>query len=156
MSLFEREFRDCLGRFATGVALITVMDEGSARAMTINSFASVSLDPPLILWSLAKDSHRYDRFLSAQNFAVNILAADQADLSAACARNDDLHANGGQWTLADNGAPLLKDAIARFECRRHAVMPGGDHEIILGEVLNVDRPRDAEALVFVRSGYKQI
>ena len=156
MSLFEREFRDCLGRFPTGVALITVMDEGSARAMTINSFASVSLDPPLILWSLAKDSHRYDRFLNAENFAVNILAADQADLSAACARNDDLHASGGQWTLADNGAPLLSDAIARFECRRHAVMPGGDHEIILGEVLSADRPRNAEALVFVRSGYKQI
>ena len=156
MSLFEREFRDCLGRFPTGVALITIMDEGSARAMTINSFSSVSLDPPLILWSLAKDSHRYDRFLGAVNFAVNILAADQADLSAACARNDDLEASGGQWTPAGNGAPMLTDAIARFECRRHAVMPGGDHEIIVGEVLNADRPRDADALVFVRSGYAQI
>jgi len=156
LSLFEREFRDCLGRFPTGVALITVMQGASARAMTINSFASVSLDPPLILWSLAKDSHRYERFLNAEAFAVNILAADQADLSAACARNDDLEAAGGRWTPAGNGAPLLEGAIARFECRRHAVVPGGDHEIILGEVLNVDRPRDAEALVFVRSGYKQI
>ena len=156
MSLFEREFRDCLGRFPTGVALITLVEGGSARAMTINSFASVSLDPPLILWSLAKDSHRYERFLNAENFAVNILAADQADLSAACARHDDLEANGGRWTPASNGAPLVEGAIARFECRRHAVMPGGDHEIILGEVLNVDRPRDAEALVFVRSGYARI
>ena len=156
MSLFEREFRDCLGRFPTGVALITVMDEGSARAMTINSFSSVSLDPPLILWSLAKDSHRYDRFLNARDFAVNILAADQADLSTACSRSDDLEANGGRWTPAENGAPLLENAIARFECRRHQVFAGGDHEIILGEVLNADRPRDAEALVFVRSGYSKI
>jgi flavin reductase (DIM6/NTAB) family NADH-FMN oxidoreductase RutF len=77
----ERAYRDALGRFPTGVALITLTENGRARALTVNSFSSVSLDPPLILWSLAQDSQRYERFLGAEQFAVNILAGDQQALS---------------------------------------------------------------------------
>lgn len=148
-----RAFRDALGRFPTGVALITLMDAGRARAMTVNSFSSVSLDPPLILWSVAKDSLRYAAFRDAEVFAVNVLGADQEFLSNACAQNDDLGASGAQYSVAANGAPVVEDAVARFECSRTAVHPGGDHDIIIGEVTGFDAPREAPALVFYRSKY---
>ncbi|MGJ3232320.1 MAG: flavin reductase family protein [Oceanicaulis sp.] len=148
-----RAFRDALGRFPTGVALITLMDAGRARAMTVNSFSSVSLDPPLILWSVAKASLRYAAFRDAERFAVNVLGADQRFLSSACAQNDDLGASGAQFSAGANGAPLVEDAIARFECTRASVHGGGDHDIILGEVTAFDAPRDAPALVFYRSKY---
>lgn len=148
-----RAFRDALGRFPTGVALITLMDAGRARAMTVNSFSSVSLDPPLILWSVARDSLRYTAFLEAPEFAVNVLGADQAFLSTACAQNDDLGASGAQWSVGANGAPLVEGAVARFECSRAAVHEGGDHDIIIGAVTGFDAPRDAPALVFYRSRY---
>ncbi|XBQ15867.1 MAG: flavin reductase family protein [Oceanicaulis sp.] len=148
-----RGFRDALGRYPTGVALITFMDAGRARAMTVNSFASVSLDPPLILWSVARDSLRYKAFRDAPVFAVNVLGADQEFLSTACAQNDDLGASGAQFSSGANGAPLVTDAIARFECARRAVHEGGDHDVIIGEVTGFDAPRDAPALVFYRSKY---
>jgi flavin reductase (DIM6/NTAB) family NADH-FMN oxidoreductase RutF len=148
-----RAFRDALGRFPTGVALVTLMDAGRARAMTVNSFSSVSLDPPLILWSIARNSLRYKAFLDAPEFAVNVLGADQSALSTACAQNDDLGASGARWTAGANGAPLVEGTVARFECSRAAVHEGGDHDIIIGTVTGFDAPRDAPALVFYRSGY---
>lgn len=148
-----RAYRDALGRFPTGVALITLMDAGHARAMTVNSFSSVSLDPALILWSVARDSLRYAAFRDAEAFAVNVLGADQEFLSNACAQNDDLGASGAQFEIGAGGAPLVADAIARFECRRAAVHEGGDHDIILGEVIGFDAPREAPALVFYQSKY---
>jgi flavin reductase (DIM6/NTAB) family NADH-FMN oxidoreductase RutF len=150
-----RDFRDALGRFPTGVALVTTMEGGRARAMTVNSFASVSLDPPLVLWSLARDSFRYGLFRDAERFAINVLAADQIVLSGECARQDDLEASGAAWDLGAGGAPLVHDTVARFECIREAIHPGGDHEIIVGRVTGFDAPRDAPALVFYKSGYSQ-
>lgn len=148
-----REYRDALGLYPTGVALVTLMHRGSARAMTVNSFASVSLDPPLILWSLARDSARYQLFHDAEQFAVNVLAADQHGVATACAQNDDLSAAGAHWSPGQSGAPLVTDTVARFECERHAIHPGGDHDIIVGRVVAFDRPRVAPALVFHKSGY---
>lgn len=149
-----RAYRDALGRFPTGVALITLMDGGRARAMTVNSFSSVSLDPPLILWSVARDSLRYAPFVRAPLFAVNVLGADQGDLSTACAKDDDLSASGAQWREGANGAPLVTGAVARFECTLAAVHEAGDHDIIIGQVTAFDTPREAPALVFYRSGYR--
>lgn len=148
-----REYRDALGVYPTGVALVTLLRDRSARAMTINSFASVSLDPPLILWSVARDSARYALFVGADSFAVNVLAADQQALATACAQSDDLEGAGGSWSPGKIGAPLLNGAIARFECTREAVHAGGDHDIIIGRVAGFDRPRRAPALVFHRSAY---
>ena len=149
----EREYRDALGRFPTGVALITLMHKGEPKVMTVNSFASVSLNPPLILWSLDHASYRYDCFLNAEYFAVNVLADDQKALSNACARDDVLVNSGAQWREGRNGAPLVEDCIARFECSRHSVVTAGDHDIILGQVTDFDLPRQAASLVFVRSDY---
>ena len=148
-----REFRNALGAYPTGVALITLMQAGSARAMTVNSFASVSLDPALILWSVARDSQRYEPFRDAPVFGVNVLASDQQALANACAQNDDLTAAGALWTPGESGAPMVGGAVARFECRREAVHPGGDHDIIVGRVTGFDQPRAAPALVFHRSAY---
>jgi flavin reductase (DIM6/NTAB) family NADH-FMN oxidoreductase RutF len=151
----DRAYRDALGCFPTGVALVTRAEGGEARAMTINSFASVSLRPRLVLWSLARDSERFEAFAGAQHYAINVLAADQGALSSACAMTDDLASAGGRWTPGANGAPLVEGAIARFECTRAAVHPGGDHVIIVGEVTGFDMPRQAPALVFHKSMYGQ-
>ena len=149
----SRNFRDALSRYPTGVALITLMEEDRALAMTVNSFASVSLDPPLILWSVDQESRRYTLFRDAPRFAVNVLAADQEALSVACARDDDLSASGAKWTLGELGAPLVEGCVARFECAREAVYAGGDHDIILGRVDAFDTPNPSSSLVFHRSAY---
>lgn len=151
----SRSFRDALGRYPTGVALITLMAEGRAMAMTVNSFASVSLDPPLILWSVDRKSGRYQLFRDAPHFAVNVLAADQEALSAHCAREDDLASAGTAWMLGETGAPLVEGCVARFECAREAVYEAGDHDIIIGRVEAFDMPRTVPALVFHRSAYAQ-
>lgn len=146
-----RAFRDALACYPTGVALVTVLEGGAARALTINSFASVSLEPPLVLWSLDRASLRFDQFSAAPRFAINVLGADQEVLALACARDDDLVRAGGQWQEGRTGVPLVTGAIARFECTLDAVHEGGDHVIIVGRVAAFDKPRSAPALVFHRS-----
>jgi len=146
-----RAFRDALGCYPTGVALVTVLADDSARALTINSFASVSLEPPLVLWSLDRASLRYDQFAHAPRFAINVLGSDQEALALACARDDDLERAGGQWSAGETGVPLVEGAIARFECSLDAVHDAGDHIIIVGRVTAFDQPRKGPALVFHRS-----
>ncbi len=150
-----RDYRDALGRFPTGVALITLMADDRALAMTINSFSSVSLDPPLILWSVDHRSSRYEVFRDAPRFAINVLAADQESLSNACARDQNLENSGASWALGEGGAPLIEGCVARFECGLEALHPAGDHDIIVGRVSGFDMPRTAPALVFHRSGYEK-
>lgn len=152
----ERAFREALSRFPTGVTLITAMEQGRPKAMTVNSFSSVSLEPALILWSLARDSERYRLFREAKTFGVNVLAGDQRDLSTLCARQDDLEASGASWIKRESGAVFVEGAIARFDCRTTAVHEAGDHDIIIGQVLDFDTPREAKALVFNRSAYGEI
>lgn len=146
-----RAYRDALGCYPTGVALVTVLDEGRVRAMTINSFASVSLEPPLVLWSLDRASLRFEPFASAPRYAINVLGADQDALAMACARDDDLERAGGKWTSGKTGVPLVSGALARFECALDAVHDGGDHVILVGRVEAFDRPSTGPALVFHRS-----
>ena len=148
-----RALRDALAAYPTGVALVTVPAADGPRAMTVNSFASVSLDPPLILWSVAKDSERYEMFLEAEVFAVNVLGADQEALAAACAKDDDLIAAGAQVREGAAGAPLVAGAVAWFECRREAVHEGGDHDIIVGRVTDFAEAGRGPALTFHRSAF---
>ena len=140
----QRAFRDALARFPTGVTLVTVMEDGHPRAMTVNSFSSVSLEPALVLWSLARDSARYQLFRKARHFAINVLAADQRELSTACAQSDDLDKAGARWTAREGGAVFVEDAIARFDCRTTAVHEAGagvDGDADRGEV-STTRPGD--------------
>lgn len=129
----ERAYRDALGSFGTGVTLITTTTDQSPIGMTVNSFASVSLDPALVLWSVAKRSGRYEAFRNASNFAIHILAENQYDLAMAFAKNADAF-EPSEWDFSKGEIPLAKKALARFECQTQAVHDGGDHSIMIGRV----------------------
>ena len=151
----SREFRDALGCFPTGVAVITAPDgEGGYVGVTANSFNSVSLDPPLVLWSLAKSAYSRDAFHRAGWFAINILASDQMDLSQRFATTGADKFVGVTFSKALGGVALLAGCAARFQCRTFAIYEGGDHEIFVGEVLDYDYS-GRSPLVFHRGAYAQ-
>ena len=130
-----RGFRDALGRYATGVALVIARGaDGTAAGMTINSFASVSLDPPLVLWSMRRDSASADVFRAARSFTVSILGAEHADIARRCARTDGEKLGGLDLVDAASGNPRLADAIVWFDCTVWAAHPGGDHDLFIGHV----------------------
>lgn len=139
-TLFDsRAFRRALGNFATGVTVITATaPDGTRVGVTANSFNSVSLEPPLILWSIDKRSSSLAVFEQASHFAVNILAADQIDLSNQFARPRDDKFEGVAVEPGIGGAPLLPDCAARFECEMHQRVEGGDHWILIGKVVRFD------------------
>ena len=148
-----KEYRQALGRFATGIAVITIMTENGPIGMTVNSFASVSLNPPLVLWSPDKSSKRYEAFMNATHFAVHVLSDEQKDVCDGFARNafafsDFPHENN------QHGVPLLKGCVAIFECRQYQCLDGGDHTIILGEVEQA-RYKKANSLIFAHGSFSQ-
>ena len=129
------ELRLALGRFVTGVTIVTCRDEqGQAVGLTANSFNALSLDPPLVLWSLRQASSTIEAFTNASHFAVNVLAADQVDLSRRFARPSSAKFDAGVWTDGQGGAPLLAGCVAVFECRRRSHHAAGDHVLFIGEV----------------------
>lgn len=146
-----RAFRNALGRFATGVTVVTVRGPEGPVGITANSFASVSLDPPLVLWSPAKASSRFPVFAGAEHFAIHVLGADQRDLAAHFTRHGR-EFDGLEVTDGPGGAPLIGNCLARFACRRFAVQDAGDHVIILGEVLEAAY-REGAPLVFSQGFY---
>ena len=129
----ERDFREALGQFATGVAVVTCQSETGPLGITANSFTSVSLDPPLVLWSPARASKRFAAFAAAEHFAIHVLAADQFPLCKQFARNGTGF-QGLDWHEGDHDVPLIDGSLARFECIQHAIHEGGDHAIIVGRV----------------------
>jgi len=138
-SFDARAFRRALGNFATGVTVITAADaSGRKVGVTANSFNSVSLDPPLILWSLDKRSSSHAVFEAAEHFAVNVLAADQIDLSNTFARPSEDRFAGIEHEVGEGGAPLLPDCAARLRCQKYQQLDGGDHWILIGKVLAFD------------------
>jgi 3-hydroxy-9,10-secoandrosta-1,3,5(10)-triene-9,17-dione monooxygenase reductase component len=135
-----REFRATLGTFTTGVTIITARGaDGQPVGVTANSFNSVSLDPPMVLWSLAKSSRSLDAFQQSGHFAVHILAAGQEDLSNRFARSGADKFSGVDVGEGAGGAPLLPHCSARLQCRTSFVYEGGDHLIFVGEVVAFDR-----------------
>jgi flavin reductase (DIM6/NTAB) family NADH-FMN oxidoreductase RutF len=131
----DQSFRKALACFATGVAVVTTrVSGGKPVGLTINSFNSVSLDPPLILWSISLNAPSLEAFRSHIGFAVNILAADQREICARFANPADDKFSGVDWHEGLNGVPVISGVVASFECETHARYPGGDHEIYLGRV----------------------
>ncbi len=128
-----RAFRAALGQFATGVTLVTIAGPDGPMGFTANSFSSLSLDPALVLWSLAKSSRRYAFFATAPHFSIHVLAADQTGLIDCFARHGSGFA-GLDHDLTPQGVPLIGGALARFECDLHATHEGGDHLIVVGRV----------------------
>ena len=147
------EFRRALSCFATGVAVATTLDDkGESVGMTISSFSSVSLEPPLVLWSIAHNAHGYDAFINAEYFAVNVLAKHQEQLSDLFATRGVDKFDGLDCRAGQHGSPILPDYAACFECRTEHVYEGGDHKIIVGRVLEFDE-RESEPLIRYRSDY---
>lgn len=146
-----RAFRDALGCFGTGVTVVTAMTERGPAGITANSFASVSLDPALVLWCLANGSARYDTFANAPHYAIHVMAEDQHDLAQSFAR-DGLAFAHVEWQPGLNGVPTLKHALARFDCRLDARYPAGDHQILVGEVLSATH-RPGKGLMFKRGQF---
>jgi flavin reductase (DIM6/NTAB) family NADH-FMN oxidoreductase RutF len=150
----ERELRDALGQFATGVTVVTTMTPEGPLGITANSFSSVSLDPPLILWSPARKSRRFPAFEAAEYFAVHVLSAGQQALAAHFAGSGEGF-EAIDYTRGLGDAPLIDGCMARFECRHAAGHDGGDHLIVVGEVLRLMRD-DLPPLIYHRGGYRSL
>ena len=128
-----RDFRNALGQFATGVTVVTCQSDLGPLGITANSFASVSLDPPLVLWSPARSSKRFGAFEQAETYAIHIIADHQVDVCGRFVR-DGTNFEGLDWHESETGVPLIDGCLTRFECTRHAIHDGGDHAIIVGRV----------------------
>ncbi|UOM33899.1 flavin reductase family protein [Acuticoccus sp. I52.16.1] len=150
--------RRALGDFATGVCVVTAAPDADERiGMTVNSFSSVSLDPPLVLFCVANTANALAAWKRTTHYAINVLAENQSAISNRFAR-----AQADKWEgLAPEpgvtGAPLIPGAIAHFECAAEHQYPGGDHTIFVGRVVAFDRPRpNAEPLVFHQGRYREL
>jgi flavin reductase (DIM6/NTAB) family NADH-FMN oxidoreductase RutF len=149
------DLRQSLGRFATGVTVVTCLGDQGPCGITANSFSSVSLDPPLILWNIAKVSNSLRAYLAAEHFAINVLNTDQSDLSHHFAQSDHTVFEGIEYAVSEHGVPVLPDTVACFECHTHEIHECGDHFIIVGEVDSF-RSDDLEPLLFYGGEYRKV
>ena len=146
-----RSFRDALGRFTTGVTVVTAMTPEGPMGFLANSFASVSMDPPLVLWSPAKSSARFGHFSQAEQYAIHILDAGHADWWPRFARGG-AGFHGLSHEISESGVPVIHGALARFECTQHATHEGGDHLIVVGRVIRAAF-REGNPMVFSMGSY---
>lgn len=142
-----RAFRDALGRFGTGVTVVTTGSNEGPVGITANSFASVSMDPPLVLWSPAKASRRFTHFANATHFAIHVLSHEQDALCHGFSRSHDIF-DRLDWTEGKSGTPLIEGCLSRFECRMSAIHDAGDHAIVVGEVIHTTMTDGAPLLFY--------
>jgi len=156
LGIDPRELRDVLGCFATGVCVVTTVgDEGRPVGMTINSFASVSLDPPLILWSIGLNTPSRGAFQTHGCFAINIMGTSAKDTTLNFAKPaDDKFANIA-WTEGHRGVPVLSEAMAVLECTVEDQIISGDHEIFIGRVVRLDQ-NEGEPLLFHKGQFASL
>ncbi|MCH8531795.1 MAG: flavin reductase [Saccharospirillum sp.] len=154
MNFDAKDFRRALGKFATGVTIVTTRDQnGEDLGMTASSFNSVSIDPALILWSIDKNNYGADTFRTAEFFAINVLNDSQVELSNRFARRGEDKFSGITIGRGKGDIALIDGAAAQFECRTWNVYEGGDHYIIVGEVLNYHYAENVNSLVFHNGRY---
>jgi 3-hydroxy-9,10-secoandrosta-1,3,5(10)-triene-9,17-dione monooxygenase reductase component len=158
MTISDAEYKATLGRFATGVAVVATIAEGTPFGLTVNAFASISLDPHLVMISVDRRSHLHDAVSRSGFFAASILAADQEELSRRFAgqtadREDRFH--GVLWHAEATGAPVLEGVVSWVDCKVEAMYPGGDHTLMLGrvEALGVN---PGEPLLYYRGRYGRL
>jgi flavin reductase (DIM6/NTAB) family NADH-FMN oxidoreductase RutF len=152
-----RTLRDALGSFATGVTVVTCLTpDGSPAGLTVNSFTSVSLDPPLLLVCLAKPAASAAALIEATQFAVNVLQTGQQPASIRFATRDEDRFGTTPWACGEAGAPILKDSLGVFECERHAVYDGGDHHILVGQVTKASFDTSLDPLLYFRGSYRRL
>jgi flavin reductase (DIM6/NTAB) family NADH-FMN oxidoreductase RutF len=157
MTLDSDSFRSVLGRFASGITVITAVDgEGRDVGMTVSAFCSVSLHPPLVQACVDRVASMFDTLQHAERFGVNVLAAEQEALSRRFAAVESTHRfDGIGYTRGENGVVLLDDALAHIECRIVSRYEAGDHMMFVGEVERATA-RDARPLLYYRGGYAQL
>jgi len=150
-------FRGALGLFATGVTIVTAAHPSAGLiGITANSFNSVSLDPPLVLFSVANTARSLAAFLESPGFVVNVLRQDQRDLSGRFARAGEDKWSGVPFTPGRLGAPILPDTMAAFDCVHYAQYEGGDHLIIVGRVVGMEHNVAGDPLLFYRGRYRSL
>jgi Conserved protein/domain typically associated with flavoprotein oxygenases, DIM6/NTAB family len=150
------DLRRALGLFTTGVCIATTRHRDERYGITINSFSSVSLEPPLVLFSIARNLRSFNAFWQTNGFAINILSSAQQELSTRFSR-----AGADKWSnlsveYGRDGGILIPDALACFDCRKHASYDGGDHVILVGEVTGIVTSADADPLIYYSSCYRRL
>lgn len=152
-----RALRDAFGCFTTGVTIVTTLTaEGAPAGFTANSFASVSLDPPLALICVGKEASCLPALEASGAFVVNVLHVDQQALAAQFSRRGGDRFEGVTPEIWHTGAPVLPGCMANFECRTHDIIDAGDHRIFIGRILKVHHDADHEPLVYLRGGYRRV
>ena len=152
-----RTLRDALGCFATGVTVVTcVAEDGRPAGLTVNSFTSVSLNPPLLLVCLAKQAASAEPLTRADRFAINVLQTGQQPASIRFATRDEDRFGATPWSRGESGAPILEDSLGVFECERYAVYDGGDHHILVGQVVKASFDASLDPLLYVRGRYRRL
>jgi flavin reductase (DIM6/NTAB) family NADH-FMN oxidoreductase RutF len=154
------DYRRVVGRFATGITVVTTVADGHDHAMTMSAFTSVSLDPLLVLFCVEKIARFHDTVLAQPAWAVSVLGADSAAASSHFAtRGRPLESGLTGWAChrgPRTGAAILDEAIAALECRTHSTVDGGDHTIVIGEVLAATTPSEGGPLVYFDGGYRTL
>jgi 3-hydroxy-9,10-secoandrosta-1,3,5(10)-triene-9,17-dione monooxygenase reductase component len=147
------DFRDVLGRFASGITVVAALDGGEPVGFACQSFASLSLDPPLVMLAVGKSSTSWPRIERAGRFSVTILAEDQREICAALGRSGPDKFTGVPWNVSEHGTVRIDGALAGVECDLHAVHEAGDHYIVTGRVVGLDARADGRPLLYFRSSY---
>lgn len=150
------DFKAVLGRFATGVTAITALDGAQPIGFACQSFSALSLDPPAVALFPARTSTTWPRIRAASKFCVNVLAADQEQVCRQLGRSGPDKFDGLDWTRSPNGSPLLDGSIAWIDCEFGAELDGGDHTIVIGHVTALGAGREADPLLFYRSGFERL
>jgi flavin reductase (DIM6/NTAB) family NADH-FMN oxidoreductase RutF len=151
-----RTLRDALGCFATGVTVVTCLKDGAPAGLTVNSFTSVSLEPPLLLVCIHKKAASADALIGASCFAINVLQTHQQPASITFSTRVEDRFGSTPWSCGDGGAPILKDSLCVFECERYAAYDGGDHHILVGQVVKASFDAGLDPLLFFRGRYRRL
>jgi flavin reductase (DIM6/NTAB) family NADH-FMN oxidoreductase RutF len=152
-----RTLRDALGCFATGVTVVTcVDDQGRPAGLTVNSFTSVSLDPPLLLVCLHKMAASTEALTSASHFAINVLHTGQQPASITFSTRVEDRFGCTPWATGEAGAPILRESLCVFECERFGLHDGGDHHILVGQVVKASFDASLDPLLFFRGSYRRL
>lgn len=152
----QQLFKEVMGNYPTGVTILTTTDsEGTPLGLTVNSFASVSLDPLMILWSIDHRVSTIQSFVEGGKFAVHILAGEQQELCKTFASKNVDRFSNCTWQLSDNQLPIIEGAFAVMECKTFKTVEAGDHTILIGEVINIQK-EDKEPMLYHRRHFGAI
>lgn len=149
-------FKEVMGNYPTGVTVVTTVDENEQPlGLTVNSFASVSIDPLLILWSIDKRVGTYQTFTGTEKFAVNILAGDQSDICSLFASRGIDRFKNCEWSLSEHKLPIIAGAAGVFQCKTYKTIEAGDHTILIGEVIDI-QSANSDPLLYHRRKFGKI